>query len=253
MNMESGVFDGIERELKQLPRNVISPQVVEGNLEYMKRFAASMAPETLIKNVLADENLLKKISGRSYEHVNHFDKIILIDSDDPSGYRLTIHYWPGSYDERTLKQELIHNHRFSFWSHVYKGVLCTENFKESAALSKDKAVIRRYIYRPSATGNVHTCDLDGETQLDQLPNITHREGETYFLTYDSTHRVILPIDGEKICTFVLRGPRQREYTNTYNTFYPDRGIESNVPFMTPDALRQKLNEILAINRKEIGS
>jgi len=47
-----------------------------------------------------------------------------------------------------------------------------------------------------------------------------------------------------ICTFVLRGPRERDYTNTYNTFYPDRDTDSSVPMMEPDQLKEKLLTIL---------
>lgn len=244
---DSDIYTRISDELQNLPRGIFELGAIENNLEYMRNLAASDIPEKLVRRVLSDEDLMNTISARSYHHVNHFDKIVLIDSGDPSGYRLTLHYWPGNYDDRILSQELVHDHRFSFWSHIFRGKLHTENFRVSDTDSNDNVKLRRYIYRPSKTGNIHTCDFDAEVSLEQLDDIIHNHGQSYFLRYDSTHRVVLPNEGERICTFVLRGPRHREFTYTYNTFYPARGTESSVPMMSTDMLRAKLNEILSAN------
>lgn len=240
----SSVISTTENEILGLPRNVHQENVISDNLEYVKDLAKRDIPTLIINEILDDDNLLQTIAGRSYEHVNHFDKIVIVDNPDPKGFRLTLHSWNGNYGEEIAKEELIHNHRFSFWSHVFRGRLVSENFVESPLFSVEKKNFNKYVYRPSKTGNIHSCTFDKESQLTKLDNIYVDKGETYYLSFTTTHRVMLPKNGNKLCTFVLRDPREREYTNTYNTFYPDRGITSNVPMMTPIQLREKLLRIL---------
>ena len=234
----------LKKDLLELPCNVHDHTVVKSNLEYMKILARHDIPTLLIKEILNDNGLLETVAARSYAHVNHFDKIVLIDNPDPRGYRLTLHSWNKRYDDSIRKEELIHNHRFSFWSHVYRGRLISENFIEAKFFSKGRKTLKKFKYLPSKTGNIHTCTAEGEAQLIKLDNSYVDEGKTYYLNYNTTHRVILPTNGKSICTFVLRGPREREYTNTYNTFYPDRGIESSVPMMTSEQLKNRLINIL---------
>lgn len=241
------VLTQVANQLRILPKDVRDPKVIQNNLDFMSGFAHAGMPTAIMYELLASREALNAVSSRSYEHVNHFAKIVVVDSRDPADYRLTVHYWNGNYSDQIFAQELIHNHRFSFWSYVYCGDLHTENFRECDDGEAKSIALRRYVYRPSQTGNIHSCEFDAFTRLEALPNITHKRGETYFLTYDSTHRVILPREGNKICTFVLRGPRQRDFTNTYNTFYPERGMSSNVPFMTHNSLKEKLEQILQVN------
>ena len=238
------IMSNIEMDLLKLPRNVNDPEVVKNNLEYMKNLAHYNIPTLLIKEILNDNGLLKTIAERSYQHVNHFDKIVLIDNPNPKGYRLTLHSWTNIYSEDILNEELIHNHRFSFWSHIFRGRLISENFAEATFFSVERKMFKKFIYHPSKTGNIHTCIADGEAQLIKLDSSYIDQGKTYYLNYKTTHRVILPTNGNNICTFVLRGPRERDYTNTYNTFYPDRGIESSVSMMTLEQLKNKLINIL---------
>lgn len=237
------VYETIKQQLAELPRDTKNAAVVEENLSYLKSLVSEDVPTRLIQDVLGSSELIEAVSGRSYRHVNHFDKIVVIDSKDPLGYRLTLHYWPGSYDTRELEQELIHNHRFSFWSHIFRGTLRMENYAEAATVVDGRPVLRRYVYRPTAVGNVHSCEFDGEAQLEKKEDAAYPQGECYYLHYMATHRVMLPEDS-RVCTMVIRGPREREFTHTYNTFYPDRGMESSVPNMEPAVLERKLNELL---------
>lgn len=234
----------IEQDLHSLSLDVHNDKVVSDNSQYLQNLAKNNIPTLLIKEILNDDQLLEEVASRSYEHVNHFDKIVLIDNPDPKGYRLTIHSWNCNYGKEVPDEELIHNHRFSFWSHIFRGNLTSENFLESKDFSIEKKTFNRYVYRPSNTGNIHDCDFDKKAQLNKIETVTHRQGDVYYLNYNITHRILLPKEGENLCTFVIRGPREREYTNTYNTFYPERGKSSNVPMMTKEELREKLIKIL---------
>ena len=83
--------------------------------------------------------LLERVAGRSYRHVNHFDKIVLIDDGDASHFRLTMHFWRPPYLNGELDDELIHDHRFTFWSKVLCGTLQSQNFKRSTSGSEFRA------------------------------------------------------------------------------------------------------------------
>ncbi|MBP9682893.1 MAG: hypothetical protein KBD76_15950, partial [Bacteriovorax sp.] len=124
------ILENIEKEVKNLSRDVHNQSIVNKNLDYIKNLAQKKIPEQLIKEILVDEKALETIAKRSYEHVNHFDKIVLIDND-PSGFRLTLHSWNCNYGKEIPDEELIHNHRFSFWSHIFRGKLVAENFAEA--------------------------------------------------------------------------------------------------------------------------
>lgn len=239
----------LEEILKLLSKNVRNENVINGNLEFIKDLGRKGTPELLIKEILASEELLAEVAARSYEHVNYFDKIVLIDNKDPSQYRLTLHSWNGVADKMAadVEEELIHNHRFSFWSYIFRGTLLSENFIESDAHSIEKRTFNKFIYRPTQTGNVHECTFDTKVQLNKIENTSISQGNAYYLNFNTTHRVILPKTETNLCTFVLRGPREREYTNTYNTFYPDAGIKSSVPMMKPEQLKIKLLKILGEN------
>jgi hypothetical protein len=238
------VYDTVKRQLSELPRDTKNSAIVEENLAYLRSLVSQNVPSRLIQEVLDSEELLEIISARSYHHVNHFDKIVVVDSEDPLSYRLTLHYWPGAYDTRVMNQELIHNHRFSFWSHIFRGTLRMENYAEAPMIGVGQQVLRRYVYRPTVVGNIHSCEFDGEARLEKKDDTAYPQGECYYLHYLATHRVTLPEGNSRICTMVLRGPREREYTNTYNTFYPEQGMESSVPTMEPVVLERKLREIL---------
>lgn len=242
----ASIYETVKQQLAELPRDTKNTAVVEENLAYLRSLVSDNVPRRLIQEVLENEELIEIISARSYRHVNHFDKIVLVDAD-PLNYRLTLHYWPGSYDSRVLEQELIHNHRFSFWSHIFRGTLRMENYAEASTtgtLSVGQQALRRYVYRPTAVGNVHSCEFDGDARLEKKNDAAYPQGECYYLHYMATHRVMLPEGNTRICTMVIRGPREREFTHTYNTFYPERGMESNVPNMEPAVLKRKLQEIL---------
>src|SRR5262245_46142788 len=153
------VYETVKQQLAALPRDTKRAAVVEENLAYLRSLVSDNVPTRLIQEVLDSTELIKAISARSYRHVNHFDKIVVVDSEDPLGYRLTLHYWPGAYDTRVMEQELIHNHRFSFWSHIFRGTLRMENYAETSTVGAGQP-LRRYVYRPTTVGNIHSCEFD---------------------------------------------------------------------------------------------
>src|SRR5262249_29822005 len=156
-------------------------------------------------------------------HVNHFDKIVLVDSADEHGYRLTLHLWNPPYSEQEINDELIHDHRFSFWSNILTGTLVAEDFARTSDGSAGRRLRQRQ-YAPekgalSTMSNFYT--FVGEAQLAKQRVTKKPAGQAYHLNYERTHRVVLPRE-EMTCTLVLRGPRMRNHSNVFNTSYPSQ-------------------------------
>lgn len=234
----------VKDEIHKLDPDTSSEVVLDRNFAFMQEFVSKDLPQKLLTQILNEPDLLQEVASRSYEHVNHFSKIVIVDNPNLRGYRLTVHIWLSEQAEKAQNEELIHDHRFSFWSHIFCGEMISENFVEADKKSYERKDFRRYVYRPSKTGNIHTCDFDSDAQLIRLEDKVVSKGDIYHLNYLTTHRVVFPRTGGCLCTFVLRGPRERNYCHTYNTFYPDRGTTSSVPMMTPAELRAKIETVL---------
>jgi hypothetical protein len=190
---------------------------------------------SLLERILDDDDVLAEIAVRSYRHVNHFDKIVLVDSERDADYRLTLHLWNPPYTEQELNEELIHDHRFSFWSTVLTGTLRSESFSRRGGGRR----YRQYQYVPERRTSTNFYEFVGEATL-RSSGITEKPaGSAYYLAYETIHRVQLPLE-DMTCTLVLRGPRERRHSNVFNTAYPDTDVSTvNTPF-SPGELATKL-------------
>ncbi|WP_208354224.1 hypothetical protein [Pseudaestuariivita rosea] len=240
----SHVLEDISKSIYALDTDASNPAVIESNLEFMHGLAKAGMPRLILKELVQSKADLVEIAARSYEHVNHFTKVVLVDNANTNGYRLTLHVWTRAQAEEAQKEELIHDHRFSFWSHIVCGNMRSENFHEAEEPSYERKDFRRYIYRPTQTGNIHSCEFDANAQLIREPDKIVPQGDVYYLSYTTTHRVVFPTEHPCLCTLVLRGPRERNHCFTYNTFYPKRGMDSSVPMMSPRELKDKLEFVL---------
>lgn len=214
----------------------------EQNLSFVADAAAPERLSALLTWLLEDPDALETVARRSYRHVNHFDKIVLVDADPTRGYRLTLHLWQPPYSAAELREELIHDHRFSFWSAIVAGQLVSENFARGAGGQS----FRQYRYATEgrrAISLTNFYEFVGNATLRPQPVSTHDAGEHYFLPFDRIHRVLLPVS-RLTCTLVLRGPRERGCSNVYNTTYPSTDVRTaNTPF-SADQLAGKLSALL---------
>src|SRR5690606_13662643 len=107
---------------------------------------------------------------------------------------------------------------------------------------------RRYRYSPEKGAKRtarNSYEFVGLGTLRETERLVQRAGDSYYLDYTSTHRVVLPLR-DATCTLVIRGPRRRAYSNIYNTFYPEYDTaNANVPF-TLDELELKLDRLSAL-------
>jgi len=175
--------------------------------------------------------------------VNHFDKLVLIDNADPSSYRLTLHLWRPPYTGSELRDELIHDHRFNFWSAILAGVLVSESFVQSDAGS----AFRQYHYVPELRSMAFRdfYEFAGEIRLAKKGMQRRCAGESYHLSASSIHRIVLPQTGIT-CSLVLRGPRLRRYSTVFNTDYPACNTQFENKMFSGLELRRRLAELLNV-------
>ncbi|MBS1206813.1 MAG: hypothetical protein H6R25_3712 [Proteobacteria bacterium] len=198
----------------------------------------------VISEVINNDNYLANVASVSYKHVNHFSKVVLINDADPTKCRLTLHIWKPPFTDEEISQELIHDHRFDFSSYVVSGFQHHEIFKECEIKSINKVLFQKYKYLPSQTGNIHDCFFQNDVCLDLINEKKVNEGNIYTMNHESIHRIVFPSGDKPIISFLVRGPRKRNYTHTYNTFYPREGMASNVPMYTPSELKELLSYTL---------
>jgi hypothetical protein len=243
---EQIVFDQLREILGRLSLDA-TEATIRDNLALVRSIGRPSCVLSLLEEVMRDRSLIREIAGRSYRHVNHFDKIVLIDSDNEQSYRLTLHLWNPPYSETELQDELIHDHRFSFWSTVLTGDLVSENFNRS----EKGNVYRQYRYIPEVvTHNFY--EFVGEAMLAKTQPSQRTAGETYYLWYESIHRVILP-QTSRVCTMVLRGPRQRNHSNVYNTTYPRENTRTANVVFSESQTETKLAWLLDAVVKRLGA
>jgi hypothetical protein len=207
---------------------------------------------SLIGSVLSDSELLEDVASRSYPHVNKFDKIVLVGSGEPSGYRLTLHLWRPPYLKETFGRETIHGHRFSFWSAIVAGLLSSELFEEreaSPASGDDISVFHKYKYVPETNRTAKFRDFyefQDRVSLARVGVSQKGAGDSYYLDTSAIHRVILP--RRITCSLVLRGPRVSEYSYVYNIGYPQNRIYLKNKMFSPGELETRLDRLMSTLR-----
>jgi len=228
--------------LSDLPTDS-SDVTIENNLDLIRELGEPRTYLQIASEILNDNRLLTETAGRSYRHVNHFDKLVLIDTGRQNGYRLTLHLWDPPYTEAQVRDELIHDHRFSFWSTILTGTLVSENFQESP----EGALYRQYRYVPekSALASVSNFyEFVGEMTLQRVDPSRKATGQAYYLRNVRIHQVLLPHDS-MTCTLVLRGPRLRNFSHVYNRSYPRQNTRMTNTMFTPEELSEKLTRLSA--------
>lgn len=228
--------------VEQIP-TTLSTVVIEENLEFMEKLGQPGAIVPLLQEVMDDEVTLKEIASRSYMHVDHFHKIVFVGSDAINGYRLTLHMWIPPYAEDHVYGEAIHNHRFSFWSHILAGELVSEKYDRSTS----GPLFREYRYTPTQRGTAFSdfYEFVGEQSLTcSAPSAKH-SGQAYFMAANNIHRVLPPTE-TMTCTLVLRGPRERSSSNVFNTAYPSNDTNVDNVMFDPAYVRTRLEGLVRV-------
>jgi hypothetical protein len=217
-----------------------SQRTVTDNLVLLNQIASKHYFGQLLGYIVGESDLLAQIASRSYRHVNYFDKIVLVGSDKLRGYRLTLHLWCPPYTDKELKKESLHDHRFNFWSVILTGTLRSENFVEAT----EGVLMQHYRYIPEKRTEDVTnfYEYVGDKRILRSELLERSAEESYYQSSFGIHRVLLP---ERLtCTLVLRGPRQKAFTNTYRTDIPKMNRAIANEMFTETVVKQKLLALL---------
>jgi hypothetical protein len=204
---------------------------------------------SILTTILHDPCTLSDIARRSYRHVNNFDKIVIVGNSEPLSYRLTLHWWQPPYSPNERGHEMIHDHRFNFWSTILAGTLTSEIYEAASSLSNrqdESHIYNRYKYIPERAGALDFRDLyefQGNVRLNKVGTHHERVGNTYQLDASTTHRVLLP-RAAATCTLVLRGPRLRGFSHIYNTTYPRKSIALQHKMFSETQLKIRLARLI---------
>lgn len=133
--------------------------------------------ETLIKEILVDENLLLNMAATSYLHKNGFYKIILFDDKI---FRIRLHIWMPD----AISKETLHNHRWYIASTIIKGELHSEIWEDSASIQAQ--CYDEYMYLGKHVDPVYI----GKARVEMVQSIRRKAGEAYVLRPHVLHRII---------------------------------------------------------------
>jgi hypothetical protein len=233
-------IDDLEQIIAALPRES-SDRIIASNLELMIWLGQPENSVPLMEGILANQHRLQAIANRSYRHVNHFDKIVLVGNDDPQAYRVTLHLWVPPYAAHARTQELIHGHRFHFWSEILCGGVRSENYMRAG---HGGSVFREYRYIPELRGQAFSdfYEYVGEANLATSGSYHKIAGQGYYLDAANIHRVTLP---DKLsCTLVLRGPRLQSYSHIFNTEYPSGDTQLPNEMFSAGHLASRLDRLV---------
>lgn len=206
-------------------------------LDLVARIGHSDNVRRLVDAIDRDAKRLVEIANRSFRHTNYFDKIVLLDDEIESTYRLTLHLWRPPFTQEEVDDDHIHDHRCDFWSTVLFGVLQSEEFVRSDNGPK----FQELTYRPARTDRgvkVNEYVPAGAVGLRRTRVVRHATGATYFLPRERIHRIAIS-QREPTATLLLRGPHRTASTSLFS----NTRCYSNIalaPFEVP-VLRDRLD------------
>ncbi|MFB8282776.1 hypothetical protein [Nocardia colli] len=228
----TAVIDGM-RMYSSLSKEVFRQRILAdvarfSNPKYMANFLDSMYERP---------DYLSVVAARSYQHSNHFDKIVLVDGEAASGFRLSIHLWRPPYTQDEVGDDQIHSHRCEFWSNVLFGALDSLEYRRSETGATYTEVTYGAKYSDSGA-KINVYSVKGQAVLEQSGSLRRSAGTTYHLPDYCIHRILISTRAPT-ATILVRGPHTHERSSVFsNTATYSPSVE-----MTPLTVSQ-LSECL---------
>jgi hypothetical protein len=236
---EDGFFESLSKPLEialREARNVTRSKDwhLEGARNLLRILVHQRVIRDLVLSILQCKRALEGVAHRSLMHENGFAKIPVL-KDEAMAIRL--HIW-GSAAAGTWSGN-IHDHRFSFWSHVVSGSLWQRNWTE--AVSQDR--YSRYRYHPGLETGIHILEYEGERTLAAGTTQEIRSGATYFFPAGKLHQTRV---GDPATVTLLVEDRlfMRPYAIVYSHRYDRRDIDLRVESLSLQECRSLLESIL---------
>jgi hypothetical protein len=195
----------------------------------------------ILECLLADEKLIQDCSDKSYEHLNGFDKYVLIKSSK-SSWVLRLHiWWP---DKNRGYQENMHIHRWAFASCLVAGSLC-QDVMEVGPGEKEE-LLKQYEYRNRGDTKNHRYESTGEDVLVHVEErCTFKSDQSYVFPLNRKHRVVQVEGADASVTIVLTAPSEQ-----FSTIWTkhDLSEEDQAPLISVDAVKVAFRKIQAYTR-----
>lgn len=194
----------------------------------------------LLQGILHNPQLLQQVSQRSYQHGNGFLKVVLLDR----GYKLRLHIWFAGQG----CEENIHDHRWSFASHILTGTLRSEIWRDVNAADAHSLSTEEFQYHaanahhPAQKIKLADCLLQRESEL------AYRAGQSYVMPEQKLHRIINPGD-QLVATIMCTAPTKQGTTRLIPMHH---GIDPNIqpPKLNQLQLRHQLQQFLSLFNSE---
>lgn len=208
----------------------ISSVKIMNNVATQLQKFGSKGIQSVINDILTNEDLLIETAANSYLHKNGFYKIILIDKQN---FRVRFHFWMPGCDSK----ETLHNHRWHIASAIINGSLKSEIWEDSA--SCHAKLYDEYMY----TGKHVNPHLIGKARVEFVKYQSHMAGESYILQPHVLHRIISQPD-EMTATLICRSSSACTWSR--NIILNDL-VPNVIPqYLNPDDLSRVLKQYLSL-------
>jgi hypothetical protein len=167
-------------------------------------------PETLtllIRRILADGGLFKKMAADSYYHENGFHKIVLLSGRN---FKLRVHHFGAC---AKIPMENIHDHRWAFASSILSGTLEMDVFKKATTHHTGHKYIH-YIYNSDKSTGAYSTKEVGLVSLKKTESRCYHAGQNYLMLPKELHQ-IKNTPGQESLTLILTG---KPINSTCNLF-----------------------------------
>ena len=173
------------------------PQAGEGLVSVLEEQLSLPQVLALLQGLLADEQALQAVAARSYVHGNGFVKVVLLDEH---GHKLRLHIWfAGSACE-----ENIHDHRWSFASHVLVGTLKSEIWVDDA----QGQALPEYCYAAATATAAADKQALGICRVSLQQHCQYGAGSSYVMPKQVLHRIINP-GQHLVATIMVSAPTEQ--------------------------------------------
>lgn len=154
----------------------------------------------VLQQLLADEKALAEVAKRSYIHGNGFVKVVLLNE---SGFKLRLHIWFAG----CACEENIHDHRWSFASHVLLGQLKIEIWQDA----QEGVSLPEYRYVAANAEQASCKQSVGMTRVRLQQQCVYGAGESYVMSKQVLHRIINP-GSETVASIMCSAPTAQDHT-----------------------------------------
>ena len=208
------------------------PQAGEGLVSVLEEQLSLPQVLALLQGLLADEQALQAVAARSYVHGNGFVKVVLLDEH---GHKLRLHIWfAGSACE-----ENIHDHRWSFASHVLVGTLSSEVWADDA----QGQVLPEYRYAAATATLAADKQAQGSCRVSLQQHCQYSAGSSYVMPKQVLHRIINP-GHHLVATVMVSAPTEQGETRLIPS-HAQLNPQVNMPRLSAAALAPLLRRFVA--------